>query len=86
MTLALGFSGWWIAGWAVGFGGAVAAAILLVVIIAVGRRIARQAREITEALDAARENTGAVFDLSRTNLAIDRLVRGLRALEGEERR
>lgn len=83
MTLVLGFSGWWIAGWAVGFGGAVAAAVLLVVVIRLGRRIASQAREITEALDGARENTGQVFDLTRTNLALDRLTRGLHALDRE---
>jgi hypothetical protein len=73
----------WIAGWAAGALVVVVAAVLLVAIIALGRRLARQAREITAALDGARAHTDALYDVGRTNLAVDRCRRGVRALRGE---
>ncbi len=77
------FSGWWLVGWGVGFGGAVVAAILLILIIRLGRRIVSQAEEIRDAIESAHVNTGALFDLTRTNLALDRISRGLRAARQE---
>jgi hypothetical protein len=56
------------------------AASLLLIIIAVGRRIQRQAVEITDALNASRENTSALFDLPKANLLIDLVTRQLRAV------
>jgi hypothetical protein len=76
VTLALGI-GWWI-GWAVALVVVLLAASLLLMIIGLGRRIVRQADAITEALDGAREHTTPMFDVTRTNLAIDRIARGLR--------
>lgn len=73
---------WWIVGWGVGFGGAVVAAILLLLVIRTGRTIASQADEIRDALDSAHDNTEAMFDLPRLNLALDRIVRQLRAPRG----
>jgi ABC-type multidrug transport system fused ATPase/permease subunit len=70
----------WIIGWAIGLVVVVIAATLLLAIIGLGRRIARQADSITEALDGARANTDALYDVARTNLAIDRITRGLRAV------
>lgn len=67
----------WIVGWCVGVVVVVIAASLLLAIIALGRRIARQAEDITRALDGTREHTAPMFDIARTNLAIDRVVRGL---------
>ncbi len=64
-------------GWVVGVVVVLLAAALLVAVIALGRRIVRQAQEITVALDGARENTDPMFDITRTNLAIDRTTRGL---------
>ena len=78
MTVAL--SGMWIVGWAVGAVVVLVAAVLLLVVIGLGRRLARQAREITEALDGARDNTAPLFDVTRTNLAIDHITRDLRAV------
>ena len=78
MTVAV--SSGWIIGWAVGALVVVIAAALLLVIIALGRRIARQADEITAALDGARENTSPLFEVKRTNLAADRIARGLRTV------
>lgn len=83
--MSLAFSGWWIVGWAVGFGGAVIAAALLVAIIGLGRRIASQADDITRAIDGARANTLPLYDLARTNLALDQTARGLRRLSQEPR-
>lgn len=76
------FSGWWIVGWAVGFGGAVVAALLLVSIIALGRRIVSQAEDIRDAIESAHGNTSAMFEVARTNLALDRIARALRTVRG----
>jgi hypothetical protein len=76
-VLALG-AGWY-AGWAIGLVVVLIAAVLLLVIIGLGRRIARQAADITRALDGARANTDALWELRRTNHAVDRITRGLAA-------
>jgi hypothetical protein len=72
-------SGWWI-GWAIALVVVLIAATLLLLIIGLGQRIVRQADEITAALDGARENTAPLFDVVKTNLAIDRITRGLRTV------
>ena len=77
MLIAL--SGWWIFGWIVGGVVVLLAAGLLLAIIALGRRIVRQAEDITAALDGARENSDGLWEVKRTNLAIDRITRGLAA-------
>lgn len=74
--------GWWV-GWTVAAVVIVVAALLLLAIIGLGRRIVSQAQDITRTLDSARENTTPMFDLSKTNMALDRTVRSLaRAREG----
>ena len=78
MSTALGI-GWWI-GWGVGLVVVLIAAALLLIVIALGRRVAGQADEITAALDGARENTTPLFDVTRTNLAVDTITRDLRAV------
>lgn len=75
MTLAL--SQWWYVGWAIGVVVVLIAAVLLVAIIALGRRITGQAVTITEALDGARANTDGLWEVRTTNSAIDRITRGL---------
>lgn len=75
MTVAL--SGWWIFGWIGGALVVVIAAGLLLAIIALGRRIVRQADEITEALDGGRQHTNALWEVKKTNLALARVTRGL---------
>ena len=67
-------------GWILGAAVVVIAAALLLAIIGLGRRIVRQAGEIVEALDGAREHTTPLFDVTRTNLAIDRITRNLRTV------
>ncbi len=84
--MALGLSTWWVVGWVVGVVVVLIAAALLLAIIALGRRIIRQANDITAALDGTRENTTALFDVTKTNLAIDQITRGLAAVrEGRTR-
>lgn len=81
MTIAL--SGWWIFGWVVGAVVVVIAAALLLAIIALGKRIVRQAGEITEALDATRENTTGMWDVEETNIALIQVTGGLAAAREE---
>lgn len=76
---ALGLSTWWTVGWIAGAVVVLVAALLLIAIVGLGRRIARQARDITAAIDGAREHTVPLFDVKNTNLALDRVTRGLRA-------
>jgi hypothetical protein len=78
--VALAITKWWIVGWGAGVVVVLVAAALLLAIIALGRRIAGQAEDIVAALDGATENTGALFDITRVNLAIDRITRGLHGL------
>jgi len=76
-------TGWWVLGFAIGGAVVLVAASLLLAIIALGRRIVRQAEEITAALDGARANTTALFDVTKANLALDRITRSLRTVRGE---
>jgi hypothetical protein len=75
--------GWWI-GWGVGLIVILLAAALLLLIIGLGRKIVSQAEDITMALDGAREHTTALFDVTRTNLALDTITRDLRRLRTGE--
>ena len=72
----------WAVGWSLGTLVVAIAAGLLLTIIALARRIVRQAGEIEQAIDGARENTAPLFGVARTNLVLDRVVRALRAREG----
>ena len=74
----------WVIGWIVGAVVVVIAVALLLIIIGLGRRVVRQADDITAALDGARANTDPLFDVARTNLAIDRITRGLRTVRTGE--
>lgn len=76
MTVLALATGWYV-GWAVGFVVVALAAGLLLAIIAVGRRITRQAGDITEALRGAKANTDPLWEVRATNHAIDRITRGL---------
>jgi len=70
-------TGWYV-GWAIALLVVLIAAVLLLAIIGLGRRIVRQADDITAALDGTREHTAPLFDVKRTNFAVDRITRGLR--------
>ena len=70
----------WVIGWGIGALVVAIAASLLLAIIALCRRIVRQADDITRALDGARENTDALFELTRTNAAVGSIARDLRAV------
>ena len=70
----------WIVGWVIGASVVVVAATLLLTIIAFCRRIVGQAEDITRALDAARENTNALFAVTSTNAAVASITADLRAV------
>lgn len=74
----------WVIGWIVGAVVVLVAALLLLAIIGLGRRIVRQGDDITAALEGARGHTEPLFDVGRTNLAIDRITRGLRTVRTGE--
>jgi hypothetical protein len=76
---ALGLSWGWYVGWGVGLVVVLIAAGLLLTIIRLGQRVERQANGITRALDGTRVNTEALWEVRRTNLAVDRIRRGLAA-------
>ena len=86
--LAVSTSVWWTIGFAVAGVVVLLVALLLLAIIALARRIARQAADITEALEATRRNTEPLFDIAAVNHALDRITRGLARLRvgeaGEE--
>ena len=75
--------GWWI-GWGVALVVILLAAALLLLVIWLARNVVRQADDITGAIDGARENTTALFDVTRTNLAVDTITRDLRAVRTGE--
>ena len=77
MPLALSF--WWYFGWVTGALVVVIAATLLLMIIFIGRRVVRQANEITAALDGTRANTDPLWGVKQININIDRINRGLAA-------
>ncbi len=77
MVLAL--SGWWLVGWVLALVVVLLAASLLLLAIFTANRIANQAGDILSALDGTRRNTSPLFDLAKTNLALDRIGRGLGA-------
>jgi hypothetical protein len=64
----------WKAGWSAGGAVVVVAAGLLLAIIGLARRIARQADEIADLLQSTRQNTAPLFDLGGLNTALDRIV------------
>ena len=77
--MAVALSTWWYFGWVVGGVVVAIAAALLLAIIFLGRRIVRQADDITAALDGARANTDPLWAVKEININLDRVNRGLAA-------
>jgi anti-sigma-K factor RskA len=77
--VALALSTWWYVGWVIAAVVVVIAATLLLAIIFLGRRVTRQADDITVALDGTRANTLPLWDVKRININLDRITRGLAA-------
>jgi hypothetical protein len=77
---ALAMSGWWWVGWGVGVVVIALVAVLILLIAKLARDVARQADDITQALDGARANTEPLFAVKHTNLALDRITRGVHRL------
>jgi hypothetical protein len=68
---------WWIVGWIVGGAVVLVAAVLLVTIIALARRIVGQAGAIVAALNGARGNTEPLFDIANVNYSLEQITRKL---------
>ncbi|TQN42574.1 hypothetical protein FHU33_1978 [Blastococcus colisei] len=64
----------WKLGWCAGGAVVVVSAGLLLTIIGYARRIARQADEITAALEGTRQNTAPLFDLVGVNRHLERIL------------
>jgi hypothetical protein len=77
--VALALSTWWYVGSVIAAVVVLTAASLLLTIIFLGRRVARQANDITAALDGARANTDPLWDVKQININLDRINRGLAA-------
>lgn len=83
--LALSTTTWWTIGIVIGVAVVLIVALLLIAIILLARRIARQAADITAALDGARRNTTPLFATANVNHALERITTSLRALRGVEK-
>lgn len=77
MPADVSLTGWWV-------GYAIAGAVIVVVVIVVGTilllasRIRDQARTITDALEAVRANTDALWEVQQTNVRLSNVVDGAR--------
>ena len=80
--MSLAVSLWWVAGWVLGVVVVIVASTLLIMANMLARRIRIQADEITAILDRTRENTNPMFDIVKSNQALDRITRGLAAVRG----
>ena len=79
-------SSWWFGGWILGIVVVIVASVLLILANMLARRIRIQAEHITEILDSTRENTNPMFDIVKTNQALDRITRGLATIRERETR
>ncbi|MDP8942951.1 MAG: hypothetical protein M3N16_02345 [Actinomycetota bacterium] len=82
----LAVSSWWFGGWILGIVVVIVASVLLIIANMLARRIRIQAEHITEILDSTRENTNPMFDIVKTNQALDRITRGLTAVRERDAR
>lgn len=80
MVLAL--SGWWTVGWVVGVVVVLLVAVLLLAITSVARSIAREANDLTGALEGVGAKTRGLHEVSNTHLAVRRITNGLRRARG----
>jgi hypothetical protein len=70
----------WRIGWGAGGAVVVIAAALILTLIALARRITGQAREVDSKLQQVRDNTAILFELPKTNRAIETITEGLAEL------
>lgn len=67
----------WRIGWYAGGAVVVIAAALILVLVALGRRITGQAKEVDAKLQAVRDNTAVLFELPKTNRALASITESL---------
>lgn len=61
---------WWYAGLAIGFGVIVIVVVVVATILALAARIGAQARAGIDAMDSAREQTLAIWEVQEINIAL----------------
>lgn len=69
----------WYVGWPVGLVVVGLVVVLLLTLIGQARQVTGQAVDIERALDGARVNTDALWDVRQTNATVGRVTRGLAA-------
>lgn len=79
----IALSGWWTVGWIAGAAVVLVAAVLILVVISIARRITAETREIRAGLDGVSQKTLALREVSRTHKAVERITIGLRRARGE---
>jgi hypothetical protein len=77
---------WWTVGWVVGAVVILLVAVLILAITALARRIDREAQQLVTDLDSIATKTRPLQDVSRTNIAVRTIIRGLRVARGETAR
>ena len=76
-------SGWWTVGWITGVAVVLVAAVLILLITSIARKITAEARDITAGLDGVSGKTRALRDVTRTQRAVAQITNGLRRARGE---
>jgi len=83
-VVAVSTTGWWTIGFVVGGLVVVVAAAMLLILIALARRITRQAHDVEAALRGAHRNTESLFDIAMMNHALESITRGVRRARHEQ--
>ena len=81
--MSIGLSTWWTVGWAVGAAVVVVAAVLILLVNSLARRITSEARAIITGLDGVAAKTSSLHDVTRTHHAVAEITDGLRRARGD---
>jgi hypothetical protein len=76
-------STWWTVGWVVAAVVIALVAALLLIITALVRKIDGEAQQLVTDLDSIARKTRPLHDVGRTNIAVQKITRGLRIARGE---
>jgi len=79
----VGLSTWWTVGWTVGAAVVVIAAVLLLLVNSLARRITNESRQIITGLDGVAGKTRSLRDVTRTQHAVAEITDGLRHARGD---
>lgn len=74
---------WWTVGWVIGAVVILLVAALILAISALARRIDGEAEQLIGSLESIASKTRPLHDVSKTNMAVRAIMRGLRIARGE---